>query len=373
MDDPYQYPLSIKTKMGGTKKVEMTVVPLKDANGKPQGVVGSFKDVTKEFELAKKLGEVEQFSGIIGKSEKMQIVYQTIRDVADSSIPVFVHGESGTGKELVASAIHNESSRSKKLFVPVNCGALPDTLLESELFGHVKGAFTGAIRDKKGRFELADKGTLFLDEIGDISPAMQVKLLRVLQDGIIERLGSEQGIQVDVRVISATNKNLQKEVEEERFREDLYYRLCVAPIYLPPLRERKEDIPLLLTHLLKELATMAGRSDMVVSRQALDILLQYQWHGNVRELINCLQYAIVRCKGLVIEPPCLPAHILEKKGLQKTARFTQKKGKRKKKLTMAKVKQALEQTGNNKTKAAKFLGVGRATLYRFLSESDNDI
>lgn len=369
IDIPYQYPLTINTRSGALKKIEMTVVPLKDAFGKPLGVVGSFKDVTREFELSKRLGEVEQFSGIIGKSEKMQLIYQTIRDVAESKIPVLIQGESGTGKELVAAAIHNKSSRAKKLFVPVNCGALPDTLLESELFGHLKGAFTGAIRDKKGRFELADGGTLFLDEIGDISPAMQVKLLRVLQDGMVEKLGSEQGIKVDVRIISATNKDLKIEVDEGRFREDLYYRLCVVPINLPSLRERKEDIPLLVNHFLKELTDMAGRPEMVVSSQAMELIQAYHWQGNVRELMNCLQYAIVRCKGIVIEPSNLPSYILDKKKRQERVTIPSWR-KRKGKLDLAMVNKALEKAQNNKTEAARLLGVGRATLYRFIANNN---
>ena len=213
-------------------------------------MVFSFVDITEVTRLRRRLKTEQSFAGIVGRDTKMLELFDTIRQVADVNIPVLIQGESGTGKELVAAAIHNECPSADKLFVPVNCGALPEGVLESELFGHVKGAFTGAIHDRKGRFELANGGTIFLDEIGDIPAAMQVKLLRVLQEGIFQRVGGEENIKVDVRVISATNKNLAEEVAAGRFREDLFYRLCVVPVYLPSLRERRNDIPLLAEHFL---------------------------------------------------------------------------------------------------------------------------
>jgi len=271
------YPLTVRNKKGEKKLVEMSVVPLKNNNNLPIGVVASMKDITREHELATKLGEVEQFCGIIGRDPKMQDIYQTIRELSKSDVSVLIQGESGTGKELVASALHNESSRSHKRFVTINCGALPDSLLETELFGHLKGAFTGAIRDKKGRFELADGGTIFLDEIGDISQSMQVKLLRVLQDGTLQRLGSEQTTKVDVRVIAATHKNLKEEIEAGRFRDDLFYRLSVVPIHLPPLRDKKGDIPLLVNHFLEQETSENSTNHPYLAEEVLELLCEYRW------------------------------------------------------------------------------------------------
>jgi len=360
------YPLTVKNKNGEERLVEMSVVPLKDNNNLPIGVVASMKDITREHNLATRLGEVEQFSGIVGKCKKMQEIFQTIRELSKSDVSVLIQGESGTGKELVASAIHNEGTRSHKRFVTVNCGALPDTLLETELFGHVKGAFTGAIRDKKGRFELADGGTLFLDEIGDISPSMQVKLLRVLQDGTLQRLGSEKTTTVNVRVIAATNKNLKEEIEAGRFREDLFYRLSVVPVYLPPLRDRRSDINLLASHFLKEEVDDKLDKKPFLSQETLDLLQEYHWPGNVRELLNIIRYLLVKCPNEKIEPSYLPPDIQEKQ-IALTRVVTPSKGKREK-LDRQAVLDALQECKGNKVKAAKLLKVGRATLYRFLTK-----
>ncbi|MDD5698653.1 MAG: sigma-54 dependent transcriptional regulator, partial [Victivallaceae bacterium] len=273
------------------------------------------------------------------------------------------------GKELVARAIVQHSPRAGKPFLAINCAASPENLLESELFGHVKGAFTGAIRDKKGRFELADGGTIFLDEIGDISPAMQVKLLRVLQEGTFERVGGEKTFKVDVRIISATNKDLTQEMAAGRFREDLFYRLNVIPLALPPLRERGSDIIILAEYLLAGAAHEAGRDRIHFSAPVIDALLAYDWPGNIRELQNWIQYALLKCKGEVIELIHLPANSgrdwvdLKVKLEPPPARQT-----RKRKLSLAKVQAALVQTHGNKKRAAELLGVGRATFYRFLDE-----
>ncbi|MFC1582744.1 sigma-54 interaction domain-containing protein [Planctomycetota bacterium] len=318
------------------------------------------EDITELSALRRRLKTEFSFRGIIGRNEKMQELFETIRELADVDVPVLVQGETGTGKELVASAIHHEGPRVEKLFVPVNCGALPENLLESELFGHVKGAFTGAIRNKKGRFELADQGTIFLDEIGDITPAMQVKILRVLQEGVFEPVGSEKSLQVNVRIISATNKNLLREIARGTFRKDLYYRLCVVPLDLPPLRERKSDIPLLCEHFIGRTLEESGRESVALAPRTLDILMSYSWPGNIRELQNWLQYALVKCRGTVIEPQHLPP---EYKNL-----VFESRQKRKRKLDLNSVRQALAETNGNKVKAAKVLGVGRATLYRFLNE-----
>ena len=346
-------------KDGERRTVEMAVSAMKDDGGHEVGALISFRDVTRLRELARRAGAIVQFSGIIGKDERMLAIYDMIRDVAELTVPVLLEGESGTGKELVAAAIHNEGPRAQKQFVPVNCGALPETLLESELFGHVKGAFTGAIRDKKGRFELADGGTIFLDEIGDISPAMQVRLMRVLQEGTFERVGSETTIKVDVRVISATNKDLQKEIAAGRFRDDLYYRLNVVPIRLPPLRERRNDIPLLVDHILQGILELSGRQGITVSPEALDVMLSYDWPGNVRELQNWLQFSLVKCKIGAIRPEHLPP-------ARAAAAAKPFAAERRKKLDVESVREALRQTRGNRVEAARLLGVSRATLYRFL-------
>ncbi|NQT84324.1 sigma 54-interacting transcriptional regulator, partial [bacterium] len=275
-----RYAVDFTTKTGEERLLEMSVRAIKDDNGNMLGVLASFRDLTVERDMARRLGEMESFSGMIGRDKKMLEIFDLIRSVADLKVPVLIQGETGTGKELVAAAIHNEGRRANKLFVPINCGALPEGLLESELFGHVRGAFTGAVRDKKGRFELADGGTIFLDEIGDVSPAMQVKLLRVLQEGAFERVGSTRTIHSDVRIISATNKNLKKEIFAGRFREDLYYRLCVVPIHLPPLRERCGDIPLLVDNIIKQIASETDSDSLSLSPAALDAVLSYEWPGN---------------------------------------------------------------------------------------------
>ena len=359
------YPLLFKTADGEERQLEMSVTGIKDYAGKVLGVVASFRDFSKEYALAERLGEIEQFSGIIGRDPKMQEVFRTIRELADSNVPVLISGESGTGKELVAAAIHNEGNRGGKLLVPVNCGALPENLLESELFGHVRGAFTGAIRDKKGRFELADGGTIFLDEIGDITPAMQVKLLRVLQNGTFHRVGGEETIRVDVRVISATNKDLHDEIRAGRFREDLFYRICVVPIVLPPLRERRNDIPLLADHFTKQVAEEQGRDQLTLSPEVMNILLTHDWPGNIRELQNVIRYLMVRCREETARVQHLPENL--QAGLAKSRAAGIAPRRRRKKLTVDAVRRALLETGNNRLQAAKLLEVGRATLYRFLS------
>ncbi len=376
--DQTRYTIQLVTKSGDERTAEMSVKAIRDENGVMLGVLASFRDLTHEQELARRLGEMTSFSGIIGRDKKMLEVFDLIRSVADVNVPVLIHGPSGTGKELVAAAIHNEGSRAQNLFVPVNCGALPEGLLESELFGHVRGAFTGASRDKKGRFELADGGTIFLDEIGDISAAMQVKLLRVLQEGTFERVGDARTIRTHVRVISATNKDLQQEIAAGRFREDLYYRLCVVPIELPPLRDRCGDIPLLVDYFVKKLAEQEKMPKLALSPGALDALLSYEWPGNIRELQNALQFAMVKSRGEQIEVTHLPPHIIKtviESPVHDGGRMFELNRaiglgtKKRKKLTVTIVREALAQTGGNKLKAAEVLGIGRATLYRFIDKT----
>jgi PAS domain S-box-containing protein len=366
--------VEIVTASGERRRISMNVNRMDDQTGKPIGVLACFRDFTREMQLAKRLGDIEQFAGIVGRDPKMMALYDLIPELAESSASVLIQGESGTGKELVAAALHNEGPRAGKMFVPVNCGALPEGLLESELFGHVKGAFTGAIRDKKGRFELADGGTIFLDEIGDISPAMQVKLLRVLQEGSFERVGGEQTIKVNVRVVSATHRNLQKEMAAGKFREDLFYRLSVVPLVVPPLRERRLDIPLLADHFLRQLAV--GRS-VRFSPEAIDFMLDHNWPGNVRELQNWIQFALIKCKGDVIQRDHLPPIALNPLAFVKTPPTSAPslpipvKGRQR--LTHETIEAAILQAGGNKGEAAKALGVSRATLYRFLDETRKSV
>lgn len=319
------------------------------------------EDMTELNTLRRRLKTDQSFAGIIGHDAKMQELFETIREVAEVDVSVLIQGESGTGKELVAAAIHNEGIRAKKPFVPVNCGALPEGLLASELFGHVKGSFTGALRDKKGRFELANGGTLFLDEVVDLPKAMQAKLLRVLQDGTFERVGDEKTKSVDVRIISAANRDLKNEVKRGNFRDDLYYRINVVPIYIPPLRERKNDIPFLIDHFFSRIVTDGSRDYPDISDESMSLLMDYHWPGNVRELENVIQFAIVKCRGRKILPKDLPIE-LQRRNVLGTSRGPSRK------LDLEIATSALVKSGGNKAKAARLLGVGRATLYRFLAD-----
>ena len=364
------YPVDFLNKKGEKFLLDVRVRPVFGSSGNLSGVVVTFEDVANEIKFEKGIGKITEFCGIVGKNEKMLRVYQQIRNVSRVSFPVLVLGESGTGKELVAEAIHRLSTRREGPFVALNCGAIPDSLIESELFGYVRGAFTGAARDKKGKFELAHGGTIFLDEIGDISPMMQVKLLRVIETGMVERLGEICPSRVDVRIISATNKDLKKEIRQGRFREDLFYRISVIPIGLPPLRDRKDDIPLLIEHFLKDFQREFGTKKLSLSGVTIDALLAYQWPGNIRELQNVLQYALVQAneeKKGIIELRDLPESILN----QYAPKLYQGENtirKRKKRLDEDSVRNALHQVKGNKVQASKILGVSRATLYRFLDD-----
>lgn len=363
--------LQITGKNGKKLICDMTIKLMLGRSGEPKGVIATLRDRRLESRFSKYVTGEKIFSGFVGASPEIIEVIDSIKDIADSSAAVLVCGESGTGKEMVARAIHDQSGRRDKLFVPINCGALPENLLESELFGHVKGAFTGAIRDKKGRFELADGGTIFLDEIGDISQAMQVKLLRVLQEGTFERVGGEDTVNVDVRVVSATNKDLAVEIAEGRFREDLFYRLGVIPLRLPPLRERGGDVVMLAEYLLDKALKQSSRSGIAFSPEVIDIFLSYKWPGNIRELQNWIQYALIKCKGGMIEPAHLPhfSQPVVQINLAETGGRERKKRHRKRKLSIDAVRAALRESEGNKLKAAKLLGVGRATLYRFLDDN----
>ena len=349
-------------KSGAVKYVREKCKTEYSPGGKPLRSVGTVQDITERMRAK------NSFAGIVGRDPQMQEVFKNIRELAGIKMPVVITGESGTGKELVARALHSEGPRATRPFVPVNCGALPENLLESELFGHVRGAFTGAIRDKKGRFELADGGTLFLDEIADMPKSLQVKLLRVLQEGHFERVGDEKSISVDVRLISATNRDLERAVKKGDFREDLYYRVRVVPIVLPPLRERRGDIPLLVEHFLEQ-AAREGQRSRGISKEAVASMAEHHWPGNIRELQSALHFALVKSEGRRIQKAHLPAEIRSLSGsapLPEIPAPGRRQGHRK--LDEHSVREALEQAHGNKVKAAKILGVGRATLYRFLSK-----
>jgi len=300
----------------------------------------------------------DNFSGMVGRDPKMQTIFKLIEDIAPTDASVLIQGESGTGKELVARAIHAHSLRRKKPFVVINCSAYPATLLESELFGHEKGAFTGAVRRKAGRFELADGGTVFLDEIGDISSTAQIKLLRVLQTRKLERLGGEETLAVDVRILSATNKNLLEEVQNERFREDLFYRLNVIPIQVPPLCDRRNDIPLLVRHFTRHFAVEQDRDVAEFSPEAMRLLLDYSWPGNVRELENSIEHAVVLARGSRIEVTDLPAAVCPPASLGRK-RPLRKIDDSESDL----LQEVLDECGWNKKEAARRLGISRSTLY----------
>jgi transcriptional regulator with GAF, ATPase, and Fis domain len=297
--------------------------------------------------------------GMVGRHPAMLELHAVISEVGPLDVPVLILGESGTGKELVAHAIHRISPRQEGLMVPVNCGALPEDLLESELFGHVRGAFTGAHRDRQGRFELADGGTIFLDEIGELSPAMQVKLLRVLQDGSFEPVGSDRTMTVDARVVCATNRDLPAEVAGGRFRSDLYYRLCVVPIKVSPLRERSDDIPQLAEHFLAKFAREQPAYSATLSEEALEALMSRRWPGNVRELENAIQYAAIRSRGGVIRCHHLPPNLERPRDGSRVGRPP---------ITIDSdgVRRALRECDGNRSDAAARLGVSRTTLWRFL-------
>ncbi len=361
MADHFAYPLNIIAKDGTPRRIEMSITMMQDENGQYVGVLAVINDQTEIFKLKQRTCELTRFANIIGRNAKMQTVFQLISDVAGYDFPVHITGETGTGKELVANAIHNESRRAGAPFVPINCGALPEGLIESELFGHVKGAFSGAIRDKKGRFELADGGTLFLDEVAELAKPLQVKLLRFLQEGKFEKVGGEKTISVNVRVISATNKDLKKQIRKGRFREDLFYRLNVIPIHIPPVRERRSDIPLLIEYFLEKFCRENGHEAPRISQDAMALMMDYRWPGNVRQIQNAVQFAIVRSNGRVIGPQHLPLE-LRQAGSPAPRRGPSRK------LTPEMVAAALKQTAGNKARAAKNLGVGRATLYRFLAD-----
>ena len=314
------------------------------------------REKDKNILLAQALEKRYSFGNILGKNTRMQSIYELISDISNTDSTVLIQGESGTGKELIARAIHFNSHRKNKPFVVANCSAYSQNLLESELFGHEKGSFTGAIRRKTGRFELAHGGTIFLDEIGEVSPPTQILLLRVLQDHRFERVGGEETLEVDVRVIAATNKKLMEEIRKGTFREDLYYRLNVIPIFVPPLRERRDDVPLLASHFLQKFCQEKSKDVASISPDVMEILLAHSWPGNVRELENVIQHAIIIAKQEKILPKDLPQYLLQQPLPTKQLISLQD---HEKNLIM----KTLEETNWNKHQTAKRLKINRSTLY----------
>jgi two-component system response regulator AtoC len=332
-----------------------------------------YQDLAQEVEVLRdEISSLVQTERIVGNSPPMQEVYKTVGKVAKADATVLITGESGTGKELVAEALHYNSNRRSGPMVKVSCAALPETLLEAELFGHEKGSFTGAMTMRKGRFELADKGTVFLDEIGEMSLATQTKLLRVLQERKIERIGSSLPIKVDIRIICATNKDLQKQVEQNKFRDDLYYRLNVINIHMPPLRDRKEDIPALVEHFLAKHRYSATAQPAAISEEALKRLTEYEWPGNVRELENVVERAVVLSRGQIITSRELPfgehvdgEHEDENEDVSAERSFFKKSVSQFEKDLIMK---ALKDAGGNRSKAAEMLGIYRRLLYAKIKE-----
>jgi len=318
--------------------------------------------------LKERLNDRFDFSNIIGRSPSMTQLFETVALVAPSEATVLIIGESGTGKELIANAIHQNSPRKDLPFIKVNCAALPETLLESELFGHEKGAFTGAIARKQGRFQLAHNSSIFLDEIAEMAPATQAKILRVLQEREFEAVGSTQTIKVDTRVIVATNKNLEKEIQEGRFREDLYYRLNVVSVEVPPLRQRREDIPLLADFFLKHYAEKNHRLIKGFTPSATDLLMRYDWPGNVRELENIIERAVIMARGEMITPLEFPIDLQNLDEELKESRIDLTPGRSLKEVEKVMILRTLEEVEGNRTHAARILGISRRTLQLKLKE-----
>ncbi|MBW2612967.1 MAG: sigma 54-interacting transcriptional regulator [Deltaproteobacteria bacterium] len=341
---------------------------LKDNDGNIIGAVETVTDITEIMEKESQLEEFRRemrskdgFHGLIGNSPAMRQVYDLIENAAGSDAPVIIHGESGTGKELVSKAIHEIGLRRKKPFVKVNCASLTESLLESELFGHVKGAYTGAYKDRAGRFEKAHQGDIFLDEIGDMPLSTQVKLLRVLEEKTVERVGDSTPIPVDVRIISATNRDLVQLVDQGIFRKDFYFRINVIPIHLPLLSQRVEDIPLLAEVFFRKMRLKSGKSIEGISREAMDALMGYAWPGNVRELRSAFEYAFVTCQDSMIQPFHFPADIFQPRKQPKAT--VRRASYRMNEIEKRELIDALERASGNKSKAAEFLGVSRVTVW----------
>ena len=358
----YDFESTIKTNTGINKPIKLNSAVLYNSSNEPTGGIISFRDIS-EFEvIGMDLQKGTQFHGMIGHSKQMKEIFELIEEIADTDAPVFIQGESGTGKELVANAIQMLSERKNNPFIKINCSVFPSNLLASELFGHVKGAFTDAIKDRPGRFEIAEKGTIFLDEVAEMPLQMQIQLLRVLQEGTFERVGESITRKSDVRVIAATNINIQEALAKGKFREDFFYRLNVIPILIPPLRSRPEDIVPLVMHFLNKFSLFYKKPIAEIEERAIELLLNYSWPGNIRELENVIEYAFVRTtKKNIIEISKLPPTITNNIQPLKTkyiSEFSEDTNERSDLLS------SLEKNQWNKTKTAEELNLGRTTLWR---------
>ncbi|MDH3328225.1 MAG: sigma 54-interacting transcriptional regulator [Desulfobulbaceae bacterium] len=362
-----------KKKDGSPLYLLKNAAVIRDDQGRVVGGVETLIDLSRMQEKEKIIARLRQqlhyhegFQGIIGNSQPMRKIFDLATSAAQSEAPLIIYGESGTGKEILASAIHQNSQRREGPFIKVNCAALNENLLESELFGHVKGAFTGADYSRVGRFEASNGGSIFLDEIGDLPLTTQTKLLRVLQEKEIERVGDHRPIKIDVRIIAATHKNLHQLIRKGIFREDLYYRIGVIPIELPPLRDRQSDILLLVESYIQKIRERTQKPIEGITKNALDLLLQHPWPGNIRELINVIEYAFVICPGGLIEPEHLPASLRQKisklSGYQGDGVQDFFDGRRQQLIL------ALEKTGGNQSKAAEILGVSRVTIWKWIKK-----
>jgi PAS domain S-box-containing protein len=357
----YDFSSNFLLKDGSRKSIKLNAAILKNGDNIPKGGVISFRDLSDIEALKEDRKSMTSFYGIIGHSKAMQQIFELINEISESDAAVLIQGESGTGKEMIANAIQATSLRKGKPFVKVNSSVFPENLLASELFGHVKGAFTGAIKDRPGRFELADGGTIFLDEVAEMPLQTQIQLLRVLQEGAFERVGESIPRKSNVRVIAATNVDIEQALSSGKLREDLYYRLNVIPVTIPSLRNRKEDIPYLTKNFIEDFSKAYRKDINDITNFALDILMNYNWPGNVRELENVIEYAVVRVKDMqMITKECLPSSLNQN---VKTKVIPQKVFKKE---SAAEIVQLLEKHRWNKTRVAKELGVGRTTLWRML-------
>jgi transcriptional regulator with PAS, ATPase and Fis domain len=354
----------IRSSDGRSVYLLKNAVVLRDSNDEIVGAVETMTDITslymKELEIEELKQELRQeywFMGLLGKSSAMQKLYAQIRNAASSEAPVLICGESGSGKNLVANAIHKLSRRKDGPFIAMNCASLNDHLLESELFGHRKGAFTGAVSDRMGRFEAANEGSIFLDEIGDMPVVMQAKLLRVIEEKVVERVGDHRPIPVNIRLISATNKDLQS-IVPEKFREDLFYRVNSICINVPPLRERSEDIPIIAFHYLKKISIVNNKDIKRISPHAIEVIKHYSWPGNVRQLINALEHCAITCKGDTVEVSDLPDYVFSSKKEEGSPHQDDRE----------KIRSVLSMYKGNKTLTAKHLGISRVTLWKRLKE-----
>jgi len=369
----------LRRKDGSFISVLKNATVFRDDTRNVSGVVETITDISELERLDEKIqmlsrqySHANDFHGMVGKSGQMETVFEMIRKAALSCAPVIILGESGSGKELVADAIHLSSARKHGPFIRLNCAALNPSVLESEMFGHIKGAFTGAYDNRIGRFEAADKGSFFLDEIGDMPMALQTKLLRVLESGQFERVGDISPVRVDVRIITATNKNLETLIAKNQFRQDLFFRINVIPIVLPPLRERKEDIPLLVNRFIRHLNKNSGRKITGVSPQALDLFMSYAWPGNIRELKNVLEYAFVTADRTVIHPDHLPGTMVAS-GKKRKSHVTMPENTSPGPDEKQQLINALKQTAGNQSKAARLLNINRVTVWNRMKKYGIDL